>query len=518
MTDAAVSNIPPPLDLFTRFSSLASRCPASPERRTTDASESEFELIRRNFTHTPNSNPAVKRFSGLTEQLEGGGLIDRALSGCQGPGFFAHSVGPQGAKPNRNCSGDGNRDMDFSSTGVGRLAGRLRTREAAFVLTGVTTAEDYTSVSRTTGLNNPASGSIDWSQVDLSESLSGSAIACAITSAVLSCLFVAARFYTRARIVPKLGKEDWAILASWVFAVATSICLLVPGWLTIVFYSLSLWYTKVSIVLLYLRILTHQWAIVVSKTMLAIVVLFHVFVVGTALTACVPIQKFWDWSVDGHCHPDTVWWTNVYGNIISDFLISLTPLPIIFTINLPIRQKIGLCFVFLVGFFRVCIVSIIRVCLLNTVYPTADITYDNAVVAVWSCIEINTAIACACMTTLKPFVSKFLLKLLPGKKPRGPLQPPGPLTIGTKPIRGINRRLSRFGEPRSSPSSMSTADEDEVTLKDLEAQTNDHDDPNVHDPPRMYMRAGDAASSLSSDIISNLGPEIKPTSSFGGSR
>ncbi len=40
-------------------------------------------------------------------------------------------------------------------------------------------------------------------------------------------------------------------------------------------------------------------------------------------------------------------------------------------------------------------------------------TWDNSCVADWSCLELNAAITCASLTTLKPLITRFLPNLIP---------------------------------------------------------------------------------------------------------
>ena len=52
----------------------------------------------------------------------------------------------------------------------------------------------------------------------------------------------------------------------------------------------------------------------------------------------------------------------------------------------------------------VCVVSVVRLPFLISAAKSKDPTGDNPSVAKWSTIELNTAIICACLTTLKPLL------------------------------------------------------------------------------------------------------------------
>jgi hypothetical protein len=71
------------------------------------------------------------------------------------------------------------------------------------------------------------------------------------------------------------------------------------------------------------------------------------------LTMCVPLWRMWDKrgsdGSDYYCHPHTVWWALTYLHIITDFMLFLIPVPVLWSMTLPCRQKAGLLFVFTVG-------------------------------------------------------------------------------------------------------------------------------------------------------------------------
>src|ERR1051325_11666797 len=95
-------------------------------------------------------------------------------------------------------------------------------------------------------------------------------------------------------------------------------------------------------------------------------------------------------------------------------------MPVLSALKLPRRQKYALVGVFALGFF-VCIVSIIRlIALIDVVKKQAvDATYTSANMIYWTSVEVNAAISCACIMTLKPLIQKIFPSLLfPSRTPR----------------------------------------------------------------------------------------------------
>ncbi len=109
--------------------------------------------------------------------------------------------------------------------------------------------------------------------------------------------------------------------------------------------------SKVSILLLYLHIFAFQWVRVAGQVVLAIVVISNIYMVVAVFTACIPLQAFWDIRItDKYCHPQSVWWANTSLLIITDFLIFLLPMPAVWTLNVPRKQRFALLGIFGLGF------------------------------------------------------------------------------------------------------------------------------------------------------------------------
>ena len=69
-----------------------------------------------------------------------------------------------------------------------------------------------------------------------------------------------------------------------------------------------------------------------------------------AFLGCLPFARNWDRTIPGHCVNLTAFfrWNGVC-NLLIDFLILLLPLPMVWRLNISIRQRIELSGVFLLG-------------------------------------------------------------------------------------------------------------------------------------------------------------------------
>jgi hypothetical protein len=64
-----------------------------------------------------------------------------------------------------------------------------------------------------------------------------------------------------------------------------------------------------------------------------------------------PVAYFWDKTIKGgHCmNQYAVWFTNAAVNIVTDFAIIILPMPVLRSLDLPLKQKRALMLVFALG-------------------------------------------------------------------------------------------------------------------------------------------------------------------------
>ncbi|KAM7202677.1 hypothetical protein V8F33_002603 [Rhypophila sp. PSN 637] len=273
-------------------------------------------------------------------------------------------------------------------------------------------------------------------------------IASTIFALLVSIVFVILRFHTRRRL-KIISPSDWAIIFALICSggvTASAIeqafrgagrhaweldffglpALQRAAWYGMLFYGASLSFTRISILLLYRRIFTYDWAKRAIEVSLAVVSILGIWFVISVCTACVPLQAYWQWDLmfqpDGPkvtCLPYQIWWTNAALHLTSDLIIIALPMPILSTLKLPKRQKYALVGVFALGAF-VCLISILRLIALIdiTFNPGLDGSYASADLIYWTAAEVNAAIVCACAMTLKPFVQRLFPKLLGGRSGR----------------------------------------------------------------------------------------------------
>jgi hypothetical protein len=121
----------------------------------------------------------------------------------------------------------------------------------------------------------------------------------------------------------------------------------------------------------------------------------------------VPIPKLWDFAneLEGRCINVTVffYFTSAF-SILTDFWILALPIRTLLGIQRATREKVILIGIFLVGIFA-CICSIVRLYSIRVYTQSTDPFYDAVPINTWSMVEVNVALICASVPSIKPLVS-----------------------------------------------------------------------------------------------------------------
>jgi hypothetical protein len=110
--------------------------------------------------------------------------------------------------------------------------------------------------------------------------------------------------------------------------------------------------TKISVLLLFLDIFAIAWPRKATYILLVLVSLFGAWAALSSILACVPIQIFWKQGPgagSGCIAGVPKWYADAVGNLVLDIAIFCLPLPVVWPMVLPWRQKIWLYIVFTLG-------------------------------------------------------------------------------------------------------------------------------------------------------------------------
>ena len=195
-----------------------------------------------------------------------------------------------------------------------------------------------------------------------------------IVCTILSFLFVVIRLGTRFFVNRAIGWDDYAATATLPFVITYGVILGINTqygmglhekdmpdslqvdyykWIDIgsPFYILSLLGYKMSILLLYLRIYRVNRPFRMATYVTIFIVFAYLFSnFWTQLFGCHPFDKEYNKKLPGHCI-DYIKADYAYGslNVITDLILFVLPIPMIWRLQLNLREKIGISLIFMVG-------------------------------------------------------------------------------------------------------------------------------------------------------------------------
>lgn len=193
--------------------------------------------------------------------------------------------------------------------------------------------------------------------------------------------------------------------------------------------------TKIAILILYLRLATSKVLRTLIWGVMAFVALTSLSCVIATIFQCTPISKAWEQPVTdkGHCiQVNALFYANAGLDIFQDLVIYVLPMKMLYSIQIPRRQKYALMIVFAVGGFVV-VTGMIRLYYLQGAQASQDPSCeyssinsssfsgsllsnsyldDNVGGAVWSSIECNIGVVCASLPHFKPLFDRFFPSLM----------------------------------------------------------------------------------------------------------
>ncbi|KAH9207135.1 hypothetical protein DL95DRAFT_238186, partial [Leptodontidium sp. 2 PMI_412] len=234
----------------------------------------------------------------------------------------------------------------------------------------------------------------------------------------LATIVLLLRLYTRIIIVRKVGIDDLTSLGLGVHIWNVPLTTLSPGFLLIgtiscLFYGLSFMCVKLSILLLYLRLSPYKSFRIAVWVIVATTVSYSFLGSFQFLFNCQPIAKNWDLSITkGKCiYTPKILMTHGSINIVTDIAMLLLPIALVRKVNAPMKEKVALACLFMTGTL-VCIISAIRLKALLTLISSPDVTWVASDYYIWSVLELDIGIICACLSSFKPFLRRHFPKVI----------------------------------------------------------------------------------------------------------
>jgi hypothetical protein len=256
-----------------------------------------------------------------------------------------------------------------------------------------------------------------------------------IVPTAISSFFIAGRIISKSLLIKIWGWDDTLIILSWLSSLVVMILLSlntsygdghhikdVPLQLldasfkifitSIIFYQLTLCLTKFSILFFYLRVFPKRRERYLCWGTLACVVCYAIPMFIASVWQCDPQTGSWVFGdADDSCTSfQPLFKASTTLHTVTDAWLIIMVLPVLLSLQLPRRQKYALIAVMGLGVF-VITASIARV-IVTLYYGDADLTWNLAILDVWTVWECSVSIICACAPTVRPLLLKIFPRFL----------------------------------------------------------------------------------------------------------
>ncbi|KAF3222545.1 hypothetical protein TWF192_001573 [Orbilia oligospora] len=241
----------------------------------------------------------------------------------------------------------------------------------------------------------------------------------------IATIFVILRLYCRYFLIHRVGADDWlitiGIAAEWALVVMnyfqikygtgrhiTTVTIdgLIPTlryWFAYqILYPLVLLFIKLSILAFYIKISPQRWYQITVYVVGTFVIAWSITFIFAYIFECPNPSTAWSLGFPRGCvNLPALYYSTASINIASDLIILLLPIPVLQQLQINKRRKLALIAIFSVGVVAVA-GSVARLWSLWKYQHTVDVSYDAIFILLFSHIEINLAIMCACAPALKP--------------------------------------------------------------------------------------------------------------------
>ncbi|KXJ87830.1 hypothetical protein Micbo1qcDRAFT_207595 [Microdochium bolleyi] len=255
-------------------------------------------------------------------------------------------------------------------------------------------------------------------------------VAAGLATTFIALAVLSMRIFTRAWVVRSIGLDDYFAIAAMLMSVGFSVHLgagrhmwhmLVaeysPSFLAgnigiTITYSTSVSFSKLSILVFYLRLSPKENFRRTVYVIIGIVIAYTVAYVLTIIFQCTPVSAAWDITIRGNCiKPILPMMTLSTANILIDVIILLIPIKVFLELHMSKRQRSSLIALFGAGGF-VCAVAIQRTIILPSLLNSTDYTWDVVPQMIWGFLEVNVGVVCAALPALKPLFTRYLPRFL----------------------------------------------------------------------------------------------------------
>ncbi|KAI9800734.1 MAG: hypothetical protein M1833_003150 [Piccolia ochrophora] len=259
---------------------------------------------------------------------------------------------------------------------------------------------------------------------------------------VLGTFFISIRFYTKLIILHALGWEDAFSAMAYLCAVGEFACIIAevhyglgrhfwnipvgPGLdklkklyvCGVVLYTVSIMFSKVSILLFYRRIWPQRRFQVVNWILMAVVVGYSVALALPQTFPCRPLGSSYSASIPAEqcVNVGAYGYSQAAFNIATDIAMLIIPVVLLHDLAMPLRERIGAGIWLALGSFTM-VCAIIRIPMLKNSVSSIDTTWVPVNPGITTVTEQFLGVICASFATMRPFLRKLFPRLFPVMTP-----------------------------------------------------------------------------------------------------
>ncbi|KAI5811339.1 hypothetical protein DFH27DRAFT_520774 [Peziza echinospora] len=182
-----------------------------------------------------------------------------------------------------------------------------------------------------------------------------------------------------------------------------------------IFYTISVSFSKFSLLFLVLRLTASHRMIMICKVIIGITAVYTVVAIGLSVFLCYEKDLTYNTALlmellDGRAKCVKLGAQQYLApviNTLTDLVVWIMPIKLVWSLHIPKRQKWGLYGVFGVG-FACCFVSAFRIVAVGWFVGGSDPTWEGYTIALCSILEADLALICSCIPSLKPLIIKIL--------------------------------------------------------------------------------------------------------------
>ncbi|KAL2824309.1 hypothetical protein BDW59DRAFT_173026 [Aspergillus cavernicola] len=249
-----------------------------------------------------------------------------------------------------------------------------------------------------------------------------------LTVAILCTSVCCVRLYMRRVVVKSFGLDDYLVILSLLLvngfsAIAYTITYYGLGahqadvsmedlvvWLKIYYAALCSYLVvaavvKLSLVTFIMRVFPTRYVKIIGYAIIASIIIFTISGELTLAFQCKPIRGFWDKTIlSAKCFSaDTLFALTMYQGVlmfIFDVAIIILPMPAIWKLQMPLKKRLLVLFVFSFGLVA-CVAALVRFTTLVYTKDTTDMTYSAAMSLIWMEIEFNFGLLAGSLSSIR---------------------------------------------------------------------------------------------------------------------